>query len=81
VNAYFSSGQDVISWMQSNNTCKTLRKKRVVRQFAPANHGMLAVNDPALDMTNTDNDLELNRVGEDRQLHRMAKIHDFLEML
>jgi hypothetical protein len=30
---------------------------------------------------NTSNDSETKKEAEDRQLHRMAKVHDFLEML
>jgi len=41
---------------------------------------MLAGNDPALDMTNTENNLEMKKEGEERQLSRMAKVHDLLEM-
>jgi len=40
----------------------------------------LAGNDPVLDRSETDNDLELTREAEERKLHRMAKVHDFLDM-
>ena len=37
-------------------------------------------DDPVLDRSESDNDLELKREAEEKQLHRMAKVHDFLEM-
>jgi len=40
----------------------------------------LARNDPVLDITNTGNDSKMKKEAEDRKLHRMAKVHDFLEM-
>jgi hypothetical protein len=40
----------------------------------------LAGTDPELDTTNTENDSEMKKEAEERTLHRMAKIHDFLEM-
>jgi hypothetical protein len=40
----------------------------------------LAGPDPELDTTNTDNDLEKKKEAEERKLHRMAKVHDILEM-
>jgi len=52
----------------------------VVRQFARANRGSLAGADPELDTTNTENDSEMKKEAEDRKLHRMAKVQDFLEM-
>ena len=40
----------------------------------------MAGDDTALDRSETNNDLELKREAEERKLHRMAKVHDFLEM-
>jgi len=40
----------------------------------------LAGDEPAMDTTYTENDQEINREAEERKLHRMAKIHNFLEM-
>jgi len=40
----------------------------------------LAGTDPELDTLNTENDLEMKKEAEERKLHRMAKVHDFLEM-
>jgi len=40
----------------------------------------LAGTDPELDTTNTENDSEMKKEVEERKLHRMAKLHDFLEM-
>jgi len=36
--------------------------------------------DLELDTTNTENDSEMKKEAEERTLHRMAKVHDFLEM-
>jgi hypothetical protein len=36
--------------------------------------------DPELDTRNTQNDVERKKEAEDRKLHRMAKVYDFLEM-
>jgi hypothetical protein len=33
-----------------------------------------------LDTTNTENDSEMKKEAEERKLHRMAKIHDFLDV-
>jgi len=40
----------------------------------------LAGTEPELDTTNTENDSEMKKEVEERKLHRMAKVHDFLEM-
>ena len=78
--ASFSLGRDVIGWRQSKTTGETLRDKVVVRQFARANNGILAGTDPELDTMNTENDSEMKKEAEERKLHRMAKVRDFLEM-
>jgi len=80
VEAGFSLGQDIIDPKQSNNTGETLLNIVVVRQFPRANNGMLVGTDPALDTTNTENDSDMKKEGEERMLHRMAKVYDFLEM-
>ena len=80
VEASFSVGRDVIGWTQSKATGETLHKKVVVRQFARANHGILAGTDLELDTTHTENDTEMKKEAEERKLHRMPKVHDFLEM-
>jgi len=51
-----------------------------VTQFARANSGLLAGDDTWLDLDSTDNDMEMKREAEEKQLHRMAKVHDILEM-
>jgi hypothetical protein len=78
--ASFSLGRDVIGWRQSKTTGETLREKVVVRQFARANCGSLAGDNAVLNPDSTDNDMEMKREAEGRKLHRMAKVHDFLEM-
>jgi len=80
VEASFSLGRDVIGWRQSKTTGETLREQVVARQFAQANQGILAGTDPELDTTNTENHSEMKKEAEERKLHRMAKVHDFLEM-
>jgi hypothetical protein len=80
VEASFSLGRDVIGWRQSKTTGETLREKVIVRQFARANNGILAGTDSELDTMNTENDSEMKKEAEERKLHRMAKVHDFLEM-
>jgi len=80
VEASFSLGQDATGWRQSKTTGETLLKKVVARQFARANNGILEGADPELDTMNTENDTEMKNEVEQRKLHRMAKVHDFLEM-
>ena len=80
VESSFSLWRDVIGWRQSETTGKTIREKVVVKQFARANNGILAGDDPALDTTNTENDSEMNKEAEEKLLHRMGNVHDFLEM-
>jgi len=80
VEASFSLGRDVIGWRQSESTCETLREKVVIRQFAQPNNRILAGTEPELDTANTENDSEMKKDAEGRKLHRMAKVHDFLEM-
>jgi hypothetical protein len=80
VEASFSLGRDVIGWRQSKTTGETLCEKVIVRPFAQANNGILAGTDPELDTINIENDSEMKKEAEKRQLNRMAKVHDFLEM-
>jgi len=76
VEASFYLGRDVIGWRQSKTTGETLRKKVIVRQFTQANTGILAGDDPELDTTNTENDSEMKKEAEERNLHTMAMVHD-----
>jgi len=80
VEASISLGRDVIGCMQSKTTGETLLEKVVVRQFAQANNRILAGADPELDTMNTENDSEMKKEVEETTLHRMAKVHNFLEM-
>jgi len=80
VEASFSLGWDVIGWRQSKPTGETLCEKVIVRQFAWANNQILAGTDPELNTTNTESDSEMKKEAEERKLHRMAKVHDFLKM-
>jgi len=79
VEASFSLWRDEIGWRQSKTTGVTFREKVIVRQFARANNGLLAGDDPVLDSNSTDNNIEMKREAEEKKLHRMAKVHDFLE--
>jgi hypothetical protein len=80
VEASFSHGRDVIGWRQSKTKCDTLREKVVSRQFARANNGILAGTDPELHPKITANDSNMKKEAEERNLLRMAKVHEFLEM-
>jgi len=80
VKASFSLGRDAIGWRQLKTTGEILRKEVVVWQFARANNRILAGTDQELDTMNTENDSEMKTEAEERKLHRMAKVHDFLEM-
>jgi len=80
VDASVALGQDVIGWKQSKTTAETVREKVIARQFARANCRIVAGSDPELDTTNTENHSEMQKEAEESTLHRMAKVHDFLEM-
>jgi len=80
VEASFSLGGDVMGWRQLKTTGKTLHETVVVRQYARANSRLLAGDDPVLVPNSTENDMELKREVEEKKLHRMAKVHNFLEM-
>jgi len=80
VEASISLGWDGIGWRQSKTTGETLRKKVVARHFASTTIWLLAGADPLLNTTNNENNSEMKRAAEERKLHRMAKVHDFLEM-
>jgi len=80
VEASFSLGRDVIGWRQSKTTGRTVREKVVIRQFDRANNGILAGIDLELDTMKTENDSEMKNEAEERKLHTMARVHDFLEM-
>jgi len=80
VETSFSLRWDVIGWKQSRTTGETHREKVVVRQFAQANNCILTGTNLELDNTNTENDSEMMKETEERNLHRMAMVHHFLEM-
>ena len=80
VEASSSLGQDAIGWRQSKPTGETLCDKVIVRQFARPNNRILVGDNPVSDTTNTENDSEMKKEVEKRKWHRMAKVHDFLEM-
>jgi hypothetical protein len=76
----FSLGGDVIGWRQSKTTSDTLCEKVIVRQFAQANNGSVEGPDSELDTTNTQIDSEMKNEAEVRNLVRMAKVYNCLEM-
>jgi hypothetical protein len=49
-------------------------------QYRLANNGIVPGNDSVLDTMEVVNDIELMREAEERKLHRLAKVLDFLEM-
>jgi hypothetical protein len=59
VKASLSLAWDVSSWTQEKTTAETHCKNVVGRQFLRANKLVFAGDHPAMDMTNTDNDLEM----------------------
>jgi hypothetical protein len=52
----------------------------VVRQFPRANHQIFAGDDLAVDLTNPQNKLEIKIEPEEKRLHKLAKVHDVLEI-
>jgi len=80
VEASLFLGRDDIGWRQSKTTGETLREKVVGRQFAWGNDVIWAGADPELDTMNPENDSEIQKEAEERKLHRMAKVYNFLEM-
>ena len=80
VETRFSLWSVLISWRQSKTTGETLCEKVIIKQFAWANNRILAGDDPVLDTTNTENHLEMKTEVEERKLHRLAKVHNSLEM-
>ena len=72
--------RDKVGWRKSETTGETLCEKVIVRQFAPAHNWILAGDDPTLHTMNAENDLEMWRSAEQRTLHTMPKVYDFLGM-
>jgi hypothetical protein len=68
VEASFSLRRDVIGWRQSKSTGETFHEKVVVRQYARANNRILAGDNPVLDTTEAEYDIELKREAEARKL-------------
>jgi len=61
-------------------TGKMLRDKAIVRQLIRVDNGILAGDCAASDTGEIGNDLELKKEAEEGKLHRMAKVHNFMEM-
>jgi len=79
VEASFTLGRYVIGWSQWKTTGETLHEKVVVSQLATAINRISAGDEPVLDRTNPENDSETMGAVEDRELHRIAKVHNPLE--
>jgi len=77
VEVRFSLGHDIISWRQSKATGETLPENVIVMQMARGNYTISSGDYTALDLTQTENDLDLRNVAVERNLCRMAKVHDF----
>jgi len=58
----------------------TSKSFHILLMFARANAVLLAGDDPVLDLTSTDHNMEMKGEAEQKRLHRMAKVHDFLQM-
>jgi hypothetical protein len=68
-------------WLETvKNHRRDTSRKVIISQLARDNNNILAGDCAALDTADTENDLELKKQAEDTQLHRMAQVHDFLEM-
>jgi len=80
VEARFSLWQVMIGRRQLETTRETLCENVIIWQCAPANYAILVGDDAALDIRNTDNDLEIVRQVEEWMLHTMAKVHHLWEM-
>jgi len=78
--ARLSLGLVVIGWRQCNITGRTLRGNVILREFAQVNNGILVGDDQGFDTMNTENDSEIQTLAEQRQLLRVAKVHDLLAM-
>jgi len=75
-----SLGSDVISRRHLKTTGETLRNKFIVILFAWAKNRISAGDNTTLGMTESENAFEMKRYAEERKLHRMAKVHEFLDM-
>jgi len=80
VEASISLGWDIIGWRQSKATGGMPWEIVAVRQFAWANNAILAGDYSPLDYTETKNNLQLKKEVEERTFHKIAKVHDILEM-
>jgi len=80
VECSFSIGRGIVGWRQSETAHVSLCERVFVERFAQANNGTMEGADPTLDLTNTEHFLEMKREVEDTKLHRMAKVHNMLEM-
>jgi hypothetical protein len=80
VEVSFSVGRDVIGWRKLKPTSETLHNNFSARQYSQPNNILLGGDHKALNTRNTENDSEMKREAEERKLHRMAKVHAFLDM-
>jgi hypothetical protein len=53
----------------------------IARQYTQGINEIIGGDDPVLDTTEAENNIELKKEAEEMKLFRMAKFHGFLEML
>ena len=73
----FSPKGDVIGGRQSKASGYRLQETVNVTQIARTTNGISAANDPALDMTNTEDDSDMKTDGEQQKLQRLGNVHNF----
>jgi hypothetical protein len=57
--------RDIVGWRQLKTTGETLSENVIATQYAWVNIGILAGNDPVLDTTEVENDVELKSEAEE----------------
>jgi len=75
----FSLAQDNIGWRQWKTTGGTLREQVVLWQLPLANNRIFEGNHPELNLTETQNALEVQLEVEESTLHTTPKVHNFFE--
>jgi len=76
----FSLARDV-TWVEAvKNHRRDPSQNVVVRLFSQVSNGLLAGEDPVLDPSSIENDMEMKREAEEKKFHWTAKVHDFLEI-
>jgi len=68
----FPLGRNVIGWRQSKTTGVARGKKVIVKKSSRANEGILSGDNSVSDMTDTENDSEMENVAKERKSHKMV---------